>query len=599
MRPVLAPLAALSLAALSCAPAGRGPDSAHVHWFGDVSPPAGQVFRYNNGAEPETWDPGLCVGQPDGRVARTLFEGLAVPNPRTLEPEPGMAERWSVSGDGLVYTFRVRSGAMWSDGTPIAAEDFRWSWLRVLRPETGARYAGLLYPIRNAEAFNRGRVGDERAVGIEAPDDTTLIVTLESPTPYFVFLTMFYTYCPAPRHVVERWGRRWTRPEHIVTNGAFTLARWRQGDRFEFARNPRYWDAANVRLDKVVAYSVEDLNTCVNLYKAGVIDWTTSGYIPSQFIPYLREFRDYQHGRYHGTYFYSFNVTREPLDDAWVRRALTHAIDREAIARDLLKGSRDPWGNLCPSGYPGYDAPPGHRFDPDYARECLAKAGYPGGEGFPSISILFNTSEDHRRIAEAIQAMWKRELGISIGLSNQEWGSYLQATTALQYDVARRSWIGDYLDPTTFLGCYVTGDGNNRTGWSDATYDRLLREAAAELDPARRMTLLREAEARILDQAPVIPIYHYSTNDLVKPYVRGLYPTALDTHPLKHVWIDHDWRTREEPAADRGIGAAGEGAMAATATPGPAMVANTTPASAMVATTRPGPAGRRSRGVAR
>uniref|UniRef100_A0A832MJ09 Peptide ABC transporter substrate-binding protein n=1 Tax=Eiseniibacteriota bacterium TaxID=2212470 RepID=A0A832MJ09_UNCEI len=552
MRVILAALAALSLAALACAPDRRGAGARHAHYFGDVSPPRGQVFRYNNGAEPESWDPGLCSGQPDGRVARALFEGLAVPNPRTLQPEPGMAERWTVSDDGLVYTFRVRSGTTWSDGTPFTAEDFRWSWLRVLRPGSGARYASLLYPIRNAEAFHRGALADEAAVGVAAPDDTTLVVTLESPTPYFVFLTMFYTYCPVPRHVVERYGNRWTRPEHVVSNGAFILAAWRQGDRFEFVRNPRYWDAAHVRLERIVAYSVDDLNTSANLYKAGVIDWTTSGAFPSQFVPYLRAFRDYQHGLYQGTYFYSFNVSEPPLDNVWLRRALSLAVDREAIARDLLKGSRAPWGNLCPTGYPGYVHPPGHRFDPDSARACLARAGYPGGRGVPKLSLLFNTSEDHRRIAEAIQAMWRRELNVEVELSNQEWGSYLQATTALEYQIARRAWIGDYLDPNTFLSCFVTGDGNNRTGWSDAVYDRLVREAARTLDPARRLAILAEAEARLLDQAPIIPIYHYSTNDLVKPYVRGIWPTALDTHPLKHVWIDHDWRMRAAGAAANG-----------------------------------------------
>jgi ABC-type oligopeptide transport system substrate-binding subunit len=191
-------------------------------------------------------------------------------------------------------------------------------------------------------------------------------------------------------------------------------------------------------------------------------------------------------------------------------------------------------------------------YDPEYARECLAKAGYPGGKGFPKVSILFNTSEDHRRIAEAVQAMWKRDLGIDVELSNQEWGSYLQATTGLQYDVARRSWIGDYLDPNTFLNMMVTGDGNNRTGFSDSKYDRLIRDAAREVDVPKRMALLRDAEELLLSECPVIPIYHYSTNELVKPYVRGIYRTLLDTHPMKYVWIDHDWRKHETPLAAEG-----------------------------------------------
>ena len=551
----LALAAALLVTAPACAPR-RTPASAAAmsrEWFGATRAPRDNVFRFNNGAEPEDQDPGKMSGQPDGRVARMEFEGLTVPDPRTLAPRPGQAYRWEVSADGLTYVFHLRPGLQWSDGRPITAQDFVWSWRRVLEPATASRYAAIMYPIRNAEAFNKDTTHTvrEEDVGIWAPDDSTVAVTLEHPTPYFIYLTQFYTYLPVPRHAIERWGPTWTRPGHIVSNGPFLLTWWRQNDRFEFQRNPRYWDVNHVRLDRVIAYSVDDLNTNTNLYKAGDIDWSPSGYIPSPFIPYLRRYADYRHGDYQATYFYSVNVTQPPLDNVWVRRALEWSIDRESIARDLLKGSRRPWGNLVPLGYPGYVNPTGYGFDPARARACLARAGYPGGRNFPVISILFNTSEDHKRIAEAVQAMWKSVLHIDVQLSNQEWGSYLQATTSLKYQVARRSWIGDYLDPNTFLDMWTAGNGNNRTGWADTTYDALIRRAAGEPDPVRRMAILRRAEARVLDQAIVIPIYHYSTNEMVKPYVRGLYQDALDTHPLKDVWIDRDWRAHPGALAAR------------------------------------------------
>ena len=545
-RLLIAALVALLAAALaSNCSSPKSPNAATAsapRYFGSTTPPRDNILRMNNGAEPETYDPGLAVGQPDGRVCRIMFEGLTVPNEVTLQPEPGQAPRWEMTPDGLTYTFHLRSGLQWSDGKPLGARDFVWSWLRVLRPENAARYASILYPIANAEAFSRGTLKDSAQVGISAPDDTTLIIRLHDPAPYFVFLTAFYSYLPVPRHVVERWGDQWTRPGHIVSNGPFILTEWRQQDRFVFHRNPRYWDPASVKLDGVIAYSVEDLNTSINLYKAGAVDWTTSGYIPAPFLPYLSAFKDYQHAPQQGVYFYSVNVTRKPFDNVWLRRALNWSIDRKAIANDLLKGTRDPWGLFAPTGYPGYDPPPPVTFDPEKARAFLAKAGYPDGRGCPKISIMFNTSEDHRRIAEAIQQMWKRELHIDVELSNQEWGSFLQAQTQLQYDVSRRSWIGDYLDPTTFLGCMLTGDGNNRTGWSSPRYDGLLRAASKEVNPTRRFALLREAEALLLDESPVIPIYHYTVNDLVKPYVRGIVPNLLDTHPLRHVWIDHDWK---------------------------------------------------------
>ena len=536
--------------ATSCAPgSGGAPEANGRRYFGSLAIPPGQVLRFNLGTEPELRDPGVMSGQPDGRFARMVFEGLTTAHERTLEPRPGQAYRWETSADGLVYTFHLRPGLVWSDGAALTARDFLYSWRRALDPVTASRNASLLYAIRGAEEFNKGRGPGASALGLAAPDDSTFVVTLREPTAYFLFLTNYYTFVPVPRHVVETWRQRWTLPEHLVGNGPFRWTYWRQNDRYEFAPSPSYWDRANVRLDKVVAYTVDDLNTCTNLYKSGAIDWNPSGYIPSQYLPFLKGYADYRTGRYQSTYFYSVNTTRPPLNNPWVRRALNLTIDRVAIARDLLKGSRDPWGRITPLGYPGYVGPRQVSYDPVRARECLVNAGFPGGKGFPRLTILFNTSEDHRRIAEAIQAMWKRDLGIHVELENQEWGSYMQAATSLHYDVARRSWIGDYLDPNSFLQMLASGDGNNRTGWSDGRYDALLREAARTLEPARRFATLAEAESLALDQAVFLPIYHYSTTELVKPWVRGLYQTALDVHPLNHVWIDHDWR-QHEPLAE-------------------------------------------------
>ncbi len=535
---------ALAAALAGCAPGGQRAESAtHApRYFGSVSVPRDDVLRFNNGSEPETIDPALASGQSDGRLARSLFEGLTVPDPRTLEPRPGQASRWETSPDGRLWTFHLRPGLQWSDGTPLGARDFVWSWLRALAPATASRNAGLLYAIAGAEPFNRGVTRDPATVGLAAPDDTTLVVRLARPVPHLLYLTAYPTWLPVPRHVVERWGEAWTRPEHIVSNGAFVLERWRPNDRFELRRNPRYRDPGRVRLDRVVAYSVDDLSTGANLYEAGRLDWNTSGYVPSPFVPYLRRYADFRSAPFQSVYFYSLNVTRPPLDNVWVRRALNYAVDREAIARDLLKGTREPWGRLTPQGYPGYPAPAGVAYDLAKARECLARAGYPGGRGFRRISILFSTSEDHRRIAEAIQAMWTRGLGIPVQLENMEWGATMQATSALRYDVARRSWIGDYLDPSTFLDIMRGGDGNNRTGWRDPEYDRLLDAAANEAEPARRLALLARAETLLLADGPVVPIYHYVTTELVKPYVRGIWSNALDSHPLEDMWIDHAWR---------------------------------------------------------
>ncbi len=505
-------------------------------YFGRVTPPEGDVLRYANGAEPETLDPGHMSGQPDGRIARAIFEGLLIPHPQTLKPIPGVAERWELAADLVTYTFHLRDDARWTNGDAVTARDFEWSWKRVLHPDTPARYADLFYLIRGAREYKQG--GPESGVAIRALDDHTLQVVLEAPTPYFIELVMFYPFLPVHRATLEAHGDRWTHPGNIVTNGPFRLAHHRQNDRFVLDKFADYWDAENVRLDGIVAYSMDDLTTMINMYRAGLTDWNPSGYLPAEFVPYVQHYEDYRAGAFLGSYYYSVSVGNPPFDDKRVRQALAYAIDRERITQFVMHNSVAPWGRFVPDGFADYPYPQPVTFDPERARRLLAEAGYPNGEGFPTLEILFNTSEDHKKIAEAIQAMWKTHLGLDVALTNMEWASYLRKSRALDYQVARRSWIGDYLDPNTFLACLKTGDGNNRTGWGNPRYDALLAEASRERDTARRMRLLAEAEAIALDEMPYLPIYSYRTREFVAPYVRGWYPTMLDTHPFKFIWFD-------------------------------------------------------------
>lgn len=506
--------------------------------FGRSRPADPQVFRFCNGAEPEALDPALMTAQPDGRIGRAVFEGLAVEDPRTLDPIPGVARSWEVSADGRKYTFHLRPDARWTNGDLVTAGDFEWSWLRVLHPDMPARNAGILYVIRNAAAYKKNALADPAQVGIHAPDDRTLVVELESATPYFLQLITSYPFLPVHRATVERFGDRWARPENIVSNGPFRLTVHKPNDRIVLERDPRYWDAVHVKLDRVIIYASDDLSTMLNMYRAGMTDWNPSGYLPAQYIPYVRDNADFRSGPYLGTYFYSFNVTQAPFKDARVRKALAYAVDRDALVKFLLYGSKTPWGGLVPPGFESYPYPKAVAFDPEKARALLAAAGYAGGKDFPKVEVLFNTSQDHRKIAEAIQEMWKRELGIDVGLSNQEFASYMKATTSLQYQVARRSWIGDYKDPNTFLFILRGGDGNNRTGWSNARFDSLIAAAGREMDATRRLQHLAAAEAIALEEMPYLPIYGYRTVELVAPYVRGWYPTALDSHPLKALWLD-------------------------------------------------------------
>jgi len=526
----------------------------HSEYFGKVEPPEGKVFRFNNSAEPEYIDPNLLAGIPDTRIAAMLFEGLTVYDPQTLIPSPGAAESWEVSSDLTLYTFHLRKNLFWSDGQPLTARDFVYSWTRILDPKTASRYANMLYYIVNGQDFNEGRLKDAGQLGVKALDDSTLQVKLRQPVPYFLSLTSHDTYDPVPAHIISRFGNQWTDPSHIASNGPFMLVEHRTNAKFELVRNPRYWDAANVWLERVTAYSVDDNHTSANLYEAGVVDWVPD-YVPTDYIPYMRgRFKDLIVQPYLGNYYYSFNVTRPPLNNPLVRRALAMALDRRAITDDLLRGGQIPTSHFVPFGFANYHSPPGPEYNPQEAARLLAQAGYPNGEGFPHLDILFNTLAEHKKIAETVQQMWSKNLNIQVSLRNEEWASFLKSRQSRNYDVARDAWIGDYPDPSTFSDLMESTNGNNDPGWKNPAYDRLLAEARQQADEARRMEILQKAEAILLQDLPVAPIYTYAVNALLKPYVRGIYGNVLDRHALNRVWIDRQWREHAAQGEGKGEG---------------------------------------------
>lgn len=735
--------------------------------FGRFRQRSEQVLHYNNFEEPEYIDPGLLSGQPDGFVAAQLFEGLTEPHPRTLAPRPGAAESWTVSDDGLVYRFRLRKGARWSDGREVTAPDFVYSWERVLRPSTAARNAYQLYPIRGARDYSRGvlkrvtskgraprrppyvttgdhrlmrasslqpfeqgtmvrlidsnlrrgggdeavdlyeepggelkngvllpgevglvllrrvpegardepgapspdtwvqlrppergksgwarerdlapafpsvnlrhvdgerlyqdrmalraearssgeilgyaddddevdllergerwgrvfhlrsgRVGwvpleslddvqgdrhfyfvrvvgaavegpaqpdayaregwlpgrylfaDASVLGVRAVSDRELEVTLERPTPYFVSLTSFAALRPVPRRAVETHGRAWTRPENIVTSGPFHLRFHHPRDRMELVRSLTYWGVKDVKLSRAIIYAISDTHTNVNLYRSGYLDAMISAKLPVELVAGLTGRPDYEAGPYLATYFVRLNTFEPPLDDVRVRRALNLAIDKGLLTSRLLKAGQDPATHIVPPGLPGYPVVEGADFDPARARELLAEAGFPGGEGFPRLEFLFNTSEDHRLIAEYLQQQWQQNLGVKIALSNQEWKTYLKKLHASDYQLARSGWIGDYVDPNTFLELWKSGAGNNDTGYANPAYDALVEAAAREVDPDRRLAKLAEAEALLNRDVPFLPLFFYVNNYLLAPEVKGFHNNLLDEHPLKDVWIE-------------------------------------------------------------
>ncbi len=503
--------------------------------------PLDNVLRFANGAEPATLDPHLATGVVEHKVIMALFEGLLEYHPTdTFQVIPGVAERWESLEDSKVWRFYLNPNARWSNGDPVTAQDFVYSWQRVLSPALGAQYASILYVIEGAQAFNMGESDDFSTVGVQAIDDHTLEVRLVGPTPIFPHMTMHYAFFPVHPPTIEKMGGMtaratgWTLPGNIVGNGAFILSEWRPSEVLRVRRNPHYWDAETVQLDGVDFFPFESAQSEERAFLAGQLDTTNT--VSNSRIPYYRNNRPevLRIDPFLSNYFYRLNVTRGPLKDVRVRKALSLALNREVITTDIVTAGQTPAGSVTPAmkGYPVVQDP---LYDPERARELLAEAGYPGGHGFPRLELLFNTLEDHQRIAEAVQEMWRRELGINIILVNQEWKVYLARQDNLDYDISRAGWVGDFPDPMTFLDMWITESGNNQTGWSNPRFDSLIAQAKRTGNVEERNELMRQAELILLEDQPVIPVYYGTRARLLHPRVQGFAPKLLDNRPWKHI----------------------------------------------------------------
>lgn len=657
----------LVLIASTIACSSIGNDSAY---FGKISPPEGQVLRYITGAEPQTLDPQFMTGQPESRIGVALFDGLVEYEERTMNQRPSLATSWDTNANGTVWTFHLRNDAKWSDGQPLNAHDFVYSWRRAVSPDFAASFASLMYVIQNAQAYNeqaafvrdpqtgkfateedlkragangaisftgapptnfdalptattatadaqtnvaattapqsqatqttattsatktenadaakppaldvekylhvpsdndaRGKLlnGDasknkpakpelarfiqgkeivpvtKENVGVRALDDYTFQVTLEGPTAYFVKLLYHNFFRPVPRQAIEKWGNAlWVKPENIVTSGAFRLAEWRPYEEIIVVRNKDFWDNANTKLDKIIFPATESLTTAMNLYKSGEIDCTQSNEVPPPWRKQIKATKkDYKDGPYLQMESIAIKTTLPALKDPRVRRALSMAINRQILA-DQAPG-RIPTSSFVPK-MEGYENGQGTDYNPEEARRLLAEAGYPGGRGFPELDYLYNSAESNKQTAEFYQQMFKKELGIKVNLVNQEWRVYLENTRADKLNFngfARWAWIGDYVDPNTFLDLATSGSDNNRTAWKDPKYDAMLATANSEVDPAKRSKMLHDAEEYMLAQQPMIPVFIGPSSFLCKPYVKNLVPNLLDQHDWRQVYIDH------------------------------------------------------------
>lgn len=511
---------------------------------GEVKMAKEQIIRHNIGAEPETLDPAIMTGISEGTIANAIFEGLTRYD-KDAKIVPGIAEKWDISTDGLKYTFHLRD-SKWSNGDPLTAADFEYAWKRALDPKTESEYAYQLYYIKGAEDYNTGKIKDASQVAVKAVDAKTLEVELRTAAPQFLGLTSFQTLLPLNKKTVEANANWWKDPKTLVTNGPFKVTAWNHRQTVDCVKNENYWDAKTVKLEKLVFNLVDSQQTALTLFETGQLDMGMNP--PPQELDRLKQENKLVITPQLSTYFYRFNTTKKPFNDVRVRKALTLAIDRDAIVKNITKAGETPATAFIPNGIPDAEAGKDYRqvggalFDYKLnvaeAKKLLAEAGYPNGKGFPTVSILHNNDEKHAKIAQAIQEMWKTNLGVNVKINSQEWQVYLDAEDNLDYDIARAGWVADYVDPMTFADMFVTGGGNNDTGWSSKAYDEAIKEANSTGDQAKRMEAMHKAEKILVDDMPIMPIYFYTQPYLFNPKLKDVVLPSFGYYgEFKWAWV--------------------------------------------------------------
>ncbi len=498
-----------------------------------------------NNAEPLSIDPHKATAVSDGRIISTLLEGLVRPDAKDATIMlPAVAESWTHNEDASQWIFTLRPDALWSDGRPVLASDFEYAYKRLLHPKFGGKYSGMLYPIAGAEAFNKGTV-DWDKVGVKVLDERHLQLTLTGPTPNLLQLMLHYTWFPVPAHAVEAHGgmldRRslWASPANWVGNGAYVLKEHRYNDYLEVSPAPTYWRKAEVKNKGIRFYPIVNGYTETRMFLDGKLH--ISNNVPPEMIAYAKKAAPeaYQQSPYYCTIFYRINTQRPALNDLRVRQALSLAIDRDNLVEKVVRGAGQATATFVPPST-GYELdaptlPATQEARLKLARQLLAEAGYPDGTNFPTLELTTTSREVQRIMGECIQAFWQQNLGIRVQIQVKEWTAYKAAQQNGEYDFSSSAWSGDFLDPSNFVELWVSGGGNNSTGWASPEFDREIQLARESKDANTRLQHLATAERIMLDAQPIIPLYWSERCYFVSPMVKGFYPSILETQPLDAV----------------------------------------------------------------
>ncbi|MGV1834104.1 peptide ABC transporter substrate-binding protein [Rhizobium rhizogenes] len=497
------------------------------------------TLNIHNGGDPTSLDPQKISGDWENRIDGDIFEGLVTEDPKD-NPIPGQAASWTISPDQKVYTFKLRDGIKWSDGTPVTASDFVFSFQRLMDPKTAAQYAYLQYTILNAEKINKGEIKDLSQLGVKAIDDKTLEITLENPTPYFLNALMHYTAYPVPKHVVETKGDEWVKIGNIVTNGPYKPTEWVPGSHVSMVKSDQYYDAKDIKIDNVNYYTLEDQAAALKRYRAGEFDILTS--FPADQYEWIQKNLP---GQAHvvpflGTYYYVLNSTKPPFNDKRVRQALSMAVNREVIGPKILGTGELPSYSWVPPGTANYGEPAyvswkdePYKQKVEEAKKLLKEAGF--GPDHPlKAQLRYNTNDNHKRIAVAIAAMWK-PLGVEIELYNTETKVHYDEMQRGEVQIGRAGWLADYNDPINFLNLLSTGVEMNYGRWSNKDYDALIKQGNEEIDLKKRAEIYKKAEQLALDDSAAIPIYYYVSQNIVAPKVEGFVDNIQDIHRTR--WL--------------------------------------------------------------
>ncbi|MGB3389019.1 MAG: peptide ABC transporter substrate-binding protein [Pseudaminobacter sp.] len=497
------------------------------------------VYNRGNSADPESLDPHKTSTVYEAHILRDLFEGLVMQD-QNAEMIPGAAESWTVSDDGTIYTFKLRQDAVWSDGSPVTAEDFVYAFRRLEDPATAAEYASMLYVVKNAEEVNTGKAKPEE-LGVKAVDDLTFEVTLKSPTPYFLEMLTHQSTYPVSKAAIEKLGDDWIKPGNLVSNGAYTLAEFIPNDHIKLVKNPKFHDAENVKIDVVNYFPTEDRSTAIKRFEAGELD--SNDDIPTEQMSDLKaKFGDQlQIGPYLGTYYYAIKTDKAPWDNAELRNAISMAIDRDFLAEKVWQNSMLPGYSMVPPGIEGYESALASFADKsqidreDEAKAILEKLGY-GPNNPLKMEIRYNTSENHKNTAVAIQEQLK-PLGVEVSLINTDTKTHYSLLEQKgDFDVARAGWIADYKDPESFLGISRKASGNNYANYDSPKFEELMDQAAAAGGkPEERLKYLSEAERVLVDDVPNLPLLYYSYKNLISPKLTGFVPNVMDIHPSRFI----------------------------------------------------------------